>query len=52
MDAFRDYQRNQFGGWPWDTEDPVFGKNRGRFAKHADGREEIMDEQHSTCESN
>ncbi|MEQ8908758.1 MAG: pirin family protein [Vicingaceae bacterium] len=38
--AFADYQRTQFGGWPWGNMDPVHPRNRGRFAIHADGREE------------
>jgi len=37
--AFTDYQRDQFGGWPWERNDQVHGK-RGRFARYADGREE------------
>jgi quercetin 2,3-dioxygenase len=37
--AFADYRRTQFGGWPWDRRDPVHGR-RGRFARYADGREE------------
>ncbi|MBX3275228.1 MAG: pirin family protein [Sandaracinaceae bacterium] len=38
--AFADYQRTGFGGWPWDRDDPVHPRERGRFAKHADGRVE------------
>jgi redox-sensitive bicupin YhaK (pirin superfamily) len=37
----RDYQRTQFGGWPWPSNDHVHPRERGRFAKHADGREEV-----------
>jgi quercetin 2,3-dioxygenase len=36
--AVADYQRTQFGGWPWPSDDPVHGRERGRFAKHPDGR--------------
>jgi redox-sensitive bicupin YhaK (pirin superfamily) len=39
--AFADYQRTQFGGWPWTENAPVHGdRAAGRFAKHADGRVE------------
>ena len=38
--AFVDYQRTQFGGWPWDRADPVHERTEGRFAAHADGRSE------------
>lgn len=38
--AFADYQRTQFGGWPWPSAEPVHGKERGRFARHATGEEE------------
>ena len=38
--AFADYQRTHFGGWPWPTAEPVHGKARGRFARHATGEEE------------
>ena len=38
--AFNDYQRTQFGGWPWSSEAPVHARAKGRFARHADGREE------------
>jgi hypothetical protein len=36
--AFADYQRTQFGGWPWPSDGPVHPRERGRFAIHADGR--------------
>jgi redox-sensitive bicupin YhaK (pirin superfamily) len=38
--AFADYQRTRFGGWPWDRPDMAFPADRGRFARYADGREE------------
>ena len=43
QEAMRDYQRTQFGGWPWPEHDHVHPRNAGRFAKHADGREEFKD---------
>jgi len=36
--AFLDYRRTQFGGWPWPADDPVHAREEGRFARHADGR--------------
>jgi redox-sensitive bicupin YhaK (pirin superfamily) len=38
--AFNDYRRTQFGGWPFPADDPVHPRERGRFARHADGRVE------------
>ncbi|NJN28700.1 MAG: pirin family protein [Cyclobacteriaceae bacterium] len=35
-----DYQRTQFGGWPWTSNEYVHGPDRGRFARYADGKEE------------
>ena len=41
--AFKDYQRTQFGGWPWEKSDPIHGRARGRFALHNDGNLEEPD---------
>lgn len=41
--AFYDYRNTQFGGWPWDRSDNVHPRERGRFAKYDDGREEIRE---------
>ena len=38
--AFDDYRRTLFGGWPWPENAPVHARDAGRFAKHADGRVE------------
>jgi hypothetical protein len=39
-DAYRDFERTRFGGWPWPSEEPVHPRDEGRFAKHPDGRVE------------
>lgn len=36
--AFEDYHKTQFGGWPWPKYDQVHDRNKGRFARHSDGR--------------
>lgn len=41
--AFEDYHKTQFGGWPWPKYDQVHPKEKTRFAKHADGTEEIKE---------
>jgi redox-sensitive bicupin YhaK (pirin superfamily) len=35
--AFADYQRTRFGGWPWKRDDNVHAREEGRFARRADG---------------
>jgi len=35
--AYSDYQRDGFGGWPWGSDAPVHAREQGRFAIHADG---------------
>jgi redox-sensitive bicupin YhaK (pirin superfamily) len=36
--AFEDYRRTEFGGWPWQGPDPVHAREKGRFALQADGK--------------
>jgi quercetin 2,3-dioxygenase len=38
--AFEDYRRTQFGGWPWPDTAPVHGDGADRFARHANGETE------------
>ena len=40
MQTYQDYQQTQFGGWPWPEPDHTHPVDKGRFAKHVDGREE------------
>jgi hypothetical protein len=40
--AFADYRRTGFGGWPWPDSGPVHGPEPVRFARHANGRVETM----------
>lgn len=43
QEAMREFQQTQFGGWPWGGYDHTHAKEKGRFALHADGREEVKD---------
>lgn len=40
MEAMQDYQRTQFGGWPYSNYAPVHNREQGRFARHVDGKVE------------
>lgn len=40
--TIEEYRQTQFGGWPWQSPDPVH-EGRGRFAKHANGEIEEAD---------
>lgn len=42
--AYLDFQRTGYGGWPWPSDGPVHPRDRGRFAMHADGRVEHADD--------
>ena len=48
--AFADYRRTEFGGWPWPDPAPVHGRQARRFASHADGRTENRSIQTATQE--
>jgi hypothetical protein len=37
-ETYREYQRTRFGGWPWQSDDPVHPKGEDRFARFADGQ--------------
>lgn len=39
--TFQEYQQTQFGGWPWERLDHTHPRDKGRFAKHADGKIEV-----------
>jgi len=41
MQAYKDYQSGKFGRWPFDSDEPVHGKDAGRFAIYPDGRKVV-----------
>jgi len=42
-EAYADFRKTQFGGWPWPEREQTHDRSRGRFALHGDGRQEIPD---------
>jgi len=38
QETMQEYQRTQFGGWPWATSAPVHDKSIGRFSRTPDGK--------------
>jgi redox-sensitive bicupin YhaK (pirin superfamily) len=36
-EAFADYRRTGFGGWPWGRDDFIHPREKGRFAQYPDG---------------
>ena len=44
QEAYADYQRTQFGCWPWPKSDFVHPRSKGRFAQYGDGTVETPGE--------
>lgn len=42
-ETIMEFQRTQFGGWPWPSYENTHEKHRGRFAIFADGKEVVKD---------
>jgi hypothetical protein len=40
-ETMREYGRTQFGGWPWQETEMAHPREKGRFALHSDGSEEV-----------
>ncbi|MFT5885426.1 MAG: redox-sensitive bicupin YhaK (pirin superfamily) [Arcticibacterium sp.] len=40
-ETMKEYGKTQFGGWPWAEREVVHSKDKGRFALHSNGTEEI-----------
>jgi len=39
--AYAEYRQSQFGGWPWPSHEHVHPREKSRFARYPDGREEV-----------
>ena len=40
-ETMKEYGKTQFGGWPWAETEMAHPRDKGRFALHSDGTEEI-----------
>lgn len=40
QEAMNEYQRTEFGGWPWPSHEHVHPREKSRFAKYPDGKVE------------
>lgn len=38
IEAYKEYEATQFGGWPWDTSAPTIDKHEGRFSMTEKGK--------------
>jgi len=45
--TIQDYQRTQFGGWPWPKHDMVHGPDLQRFAQYPNGKVETPGQEHA-----
>lgn len=41
IETMQEYNRTQFGGWPWAEAEVVHSKEQGRFALHSNGQKEV-----------
>ena len=39
--AMSEFRQTEFGGWPWDSYEHVHAREKSRFAKYPDGKEEV-----------
>jgi len=40
-EAMKDFGKTQFGGWPWEETEVAHPREKGRFALHSNGKEEV-----------